>query len=167
VTPRDLTRIQLVREAVALFGDDPRFFAFTCPNCGDVACAQDFIDAGADPERIGSECIGRSLGAIAHGSSAHDSGRSAAKRGCDWAAYGLFPGPWRVEYEPGKFFRSFPLATVAEAERAGVLARRDAAASTAEPYVAQVRRMLAAHDLAEQSAKVVVDEGDQNAEDRS
>ncbi|NUT90802.1 MAG: hypothetical protein HOY78_02115 [Saccharothrix sp.] len=158
MTRRDLTQVQLVREAVELFGDDPRFFAFRCPNCGDVACAQDFIDAGADPDRVGVECIGRSLGAIGPKSDRHDSGRSAAKRGCDWAAYGLFPGPWAVEYETGKFFRSFPLATLAEAEQAGVLTRRDVASDTAEPYIAQVRRMLAAHDLAEQNSRVVTEE---------
>lgn len=152
--PRVLTQAQLVREAVALFGEDPRFFAFTCPRCGDVACPQDFIDHGADPERCGQECIGRSVGALAHGSSPHDAGRSKAKRGCDWAAYGLFPGPWTVRYAEGQEMRTFPLANRAEAEEVGLFARRDAAADTAEPYVIQVRRQLAEYDLAEANAQI-------------
>lgn len=93
---RHWTQQELVDEARRLFGDDPKQWAFICPNCSDVACAADFIAIDADPQRVGQECIGRSLGALSSGSSSNDSGRSKAKRGCDWAAYGLFPGPWVV-----------------------------------------------------------------------
>lgn len=97
---RTLTQDELVAEARARFGDD-------------IANAQDFIDAKADPNRVGQECIGRSLGALAKDATGTD-GRSHAKRGCDWAAYGLFRGPWFVtipDSEGGtRDVASFPLA---------------------------------------------------------
>lgn len=151
---RTLTARELLAEAVERFGDDPRFFAFTCPHCGDVACPQDFIDHGADPQRCGQECIGRSVGALDHGTSAHDAGRSKAERGCDWAAYGLFPGPWGIRYDEGHEVRSFRLTTTEEAETVGLFARRDAAAGSAEPYAAQVRRQLAVYDLMDANDKI-------------
>lgn len=43
---------ELVNEARARFGDDPLTWAFQCPHCKDVATAQDFKDAGADPNRV-------------------------------------------------------------------------------------------------------------------
>lgn len=109
MTHRTLTQAELVAEARAAFGDDPEKWAFRCPNCSDVAVAQDFRDAGADPNRIGQECIGRHLGALA-GPPTTDSGKSIAKRGCDWVAYGLIPGPWSVTMPNGNTASSFPLA---------------------------------------------------------
>ena len=47
------TQAELVAEARARFGDQPRAWAFVCPSCDDVATAQDFIDAGADPNGSG------------------------------------------------------------------------------------------------------------------
>lgn len=111
--PRTLTQAELVEEARARFGDNPREWAFVCPACGDVANAQDFIDAGADPARLGQECIGRSLGALSGGPTS-DGGRARAARGCDWCAYGLFPGPWGVVMPDGREVRSFPLAEAAD-----------------------------------------------------
>lgn len=97
---RTLTQDELATEARARFGDDPKTWAFQCPHCGDVANAQDFIDAEADPNRVGQECIGRSLGALTKDATGTD-GRKHAKRGCDWAAYGLFRGPWFIN-DPGQ-----------------------------------------------------------------
>lgn len=154
------TQRQLLEQSVERFGEDPRFFAFTCPTCGDVACPQDFIDRGADPQACGQECIGRSVGALAHGGGARDGGRSKAERGCDRAAYGLFSGPWKITFAGDGFAWSFPLATEAEAARAGVYARRDAAADTAADYVAIVRRQLAAYDLADANERIPQDGGE-------
>jgi hypothetical protein len=86
------TQAELVAEARARFGDDTKTWAFECPTCGDVATAQDFIDADADPQRVGQECIGRSLGALTRSKR----GKDAAGRGCDWTAYGLVRGPWII-----------------------------------------------------------------------
>lgn len=104
-----MTQVELLTEAKTRFGDNPLQWAFVCPNCGDVATAADFKAAGADPNRIGQECIGRHLGAL-DGPPTTDSGRSIAKRGCDWCAYGLFPGPWQIELPNGKTLSSFALA---------------------------------------------------------
>lgn len=86
---RKLTQEELATEARARFGDDPKLYAFQCPNCGDVATIQDFIDAGK-PEAAGQDCIGRHLGALSRAV------KKYAGRGCDWAAYGLFHGPWEI-----------------------------------------------------------------------
>jgi len=103
------TQAELLDEARARFGSDPLKWAFKCPNCADIATAQDFKDEGADPNLIGQECIGRQLGAL-KGAPTTDNGRSIVKRGCDWAAYGLFAGPWFVETPNGKRIPSFELA---------------------------------------------------------
>ena len=88
------TQAELVEEARARFGDDARKWSFRCPSCGDDATAQDFKDAGAEPGRVGQECIGRSLGALS-GPPTKD-GRNRNGRGCDWTAYGLLHGPWTI-----------------------------------------------------------------------
>lgn len=106
---RLLTQQQLVDEARAAFGDDPEKWAFRCPSCGDVAVAQDFRDAGADTGRLGQECIGRHLGALT-GPPTTDGGRSIAKRGCDWCAYGLIPGPWTIRLSDDREVSGFALA---------------------------------------------------------
>jgi hypothetical protein len=114
MTSRTLTQAQLIAEATAAFGDDPLKWAFRCPHCGDVATPQDFRDAGADPNRIGQECIGRYLGALAPSGT----GRPLVSRGCDWAAYGLFRGPWLIEMPNGNTTGSFPLAIPEAGEQA-------------------------------------------------
>lgn len=104
---RTLTQQELCDAARERFGDDPKAWAFVCPACGDIASAQDFIDAGADPVAIGQHCIGRELGALAK--------PPTHTRGCDWAAYGLFGGPWTIVLpaegdKPERTARSFALA---------------------------------------------------------
>jgi len=105
---RKLTRAELFDEATKRFGADPLDFAFECPNCGDVATIRDFKDAG-DPDLAGQGCIGRLLGALS-GEPTRGGGRSKAKRGCDWAAFGLIGGPWSIVMPDGRAVSSFPLA---------------------------------------------------------
>jgi hypothetical protein len=109
---RKLTQAELGAEARKRFGDDVKKYAFICPNCQDVATIQDFIDAG-DGARAGQECIGRLLGAL----------RSSRPntRGCDWAAYGLFCGPWEIvlpakDGKPERSAWSFALAPAPSTE---------------------------------------------------
>jgi hypothetical protein len=106
---RKLTQAELQAEAKERFGDDPLDIAFACPACGDVARIRDFPEGAR--ERAGQECIGRSLGAL-EGPPTNDGGRSKAKRGCDWAAYGFIRGPWEIEMPDGRSAWGFPLADV-------------------------------------------------------
>lgn len=79
-----MAKDQIVRQALEEWqaelkeraGDppDPTRLAFVCPNCGNVATAKDFLDAGEVADRAATNCIGRFV----------------SGKGCDWAAYGLF-----------------------------------------------------------------------------
>jgi hypothetical protein len=124
---RKLTQEQLLAEAAERFGKDPMDWAFRCPHCGDVATGHDFKDALTSQPRkhsngdtvlasdlVGQECIGRSLGAL------QGAGQGEAARGCDWAAYGLFRGPWEIVLQDGRSMWAFPLADAPEQARAGV-----------------------------------------------
>lgn len=107
---RKLTQAQLRTEAETRFGPDARNWRFLCPTCGDEATIRDFQTAGADPNRIGQECIGRALGALVKP-------KPTNTRGCDWVAYGLFRGPWEiimpaVDDQPERSVWSFALAEV-------------------------------------------------------
>lgn len=110
---RKLTREQLLAEASERFGKDPMGWAFKCPRCADVATGQDFKNALADHPRkhtngekvlptdiFGQECLGRTL--------------PKGGRGCDWAAYGLFRGPWEIVMSDGRSMWCFPLADAPE-----------------------------------------------------
>lgn len=124
MAPRTLAQDELLAQLKERFGDNWLNWAFTCPNCGDTATGLDFTVAldnhprkhrdGSDVhahEILGQECIGRTTGALA-GRPTLDSGRSRAERGCDWAAYGLFRGPWEITLPDGNSMWSFPLADV-------------------------------------------------------
>lgn len=116
---RKLTQAELITEATERFGTDPLNWAFQCPSCGDIANGQDFSDALAEHPRtnlrtdkpviasdiVGQECIGRTLGALSR--------KAYTGRGCDWAAYGLFAGPWEIELPNGRTAHSFRLAPTA------------------------------------------------------
>jgi hypothetical protein len=117
---RKLTQAELVAEARRRFGDDVMTWAFQCPNCGDIATAADFPEG--QRERLGQECVGRHRGALA-GPAGTRGGRGRADRGCDWCAYGLIPGPWRIVMPDGHEASSFALATapVVAAAADGVL----------------------------------------------
>lgn len=117
---RKLTQAELVAEATERFGDDPIKWAFICPTCGDIANGEDFREAltakprkhrsGADviaSDVVGQECIGRTLGALDKGNGKYTG------RGCDWAAYGLFGGPWTIALPDGRSMHAFPLAPAA------------------------------------------------------
>ncbi|MFJ8006164.1 VVA0879 family protein [Streptomyces fagopyri] len=120
---RTLTLKEFHADARARFGENPLNWAFQCPSCGDVATGEALRAAIASNPRkhstgqsvrftdvLGQECIGRSLGAL----------KGSAVRGCKYAAYGLFPGPWQVTV-PGRERPMFcfplapaPLAVVSE-----------------------------------------------------
>jgi hypothetical protein len=112
---RKLTQDELMAEAVRRFGNDPLDFAFTCPNCGDTATIRDFPADQCD--RAGQECIGRHLGAL-KGPPGTD-GKGEAERGCNWAAYGLFHGPWEIVMPDGRSSWGFPLAEATPQPEAG------------------------------------------------
>lgn len=101
------TQAELLAMAQKRFGEDPTQWKFICPACNDIATPQDFIDAGADPQLVGQECIGRSLGALAKPEPTNE-------RGCNWCAYGLFRGPWIIVLPDGKEVGSFKLARLDE-----------------------------------------------------
>lgn len=115
---RTLTQVELIAEAKERFGDDPLDWAFICPSCGDVADGRDFSKALSEHPRtnlrtderviasdiVGQECIGRTLGAL-------DKAIPKYKgRGCDWAAYGLFSGPWFIVLPDDRKAPCFALA---------------------------------------------------------
>jgi hypothetical protein len=108
---RIFTTEELRAEGHRRFGPDVKDFAFECPRCRDVATVQDFIDAGY-PQAAGQECLGRSLGALQGSAKPDRRGlvRGNAPRGCDWCAYGVFPGPWTIRMDNGKTVFSFPMA---------------------------------------------------------
>jgi hypothetical protein len=75
-----------------LFGADEAAWRFVCPHCrrvSSVAAARALPDEDKVRLRKGwdpvSECVGRYI----------------ARLGCDWAAYGLFSGPFFVERASG------------------------------------------------------------------
>jgi hypothetical protein len=119
---RKLTQAELVAEAKERFGDDPMKWAFRCPSCNDVASGEDFRKALHEHPQtnlrtdepviasdvVGKECIGRTLGALNKGYKG---------RGCDWAAYGLFAGPWEVVLPNGRSMHAFPLAAISGGTR--------------------------------------------------
>ena len=103
---KEITQAALCEEMERRFGPDPKRWAFVCPACGDVACPQDFLDAGADPGRAGQECIGRWLGVL----KLDQPPGGYQGRGCDWAAYGLIRGPVLVVMPDGRKVPSFWIA---------------------------------------------------------
>ena len=104
------------------FGKNPLDWAFRCPVCGDVATGEDFSAAIAErykgstsgspksSDRLGRECIGRSLGVLERPRTGIQDPQQWGGRGCDWTAYGLFSGPDFVETEEGKKLPCFPIA---------------------------------------------------------
>ncbi|MFI9154534.1 VVA0879 family protein [Streptomyces sp. NPDC053367] len=118
---RKLTQAELITEATERFGKNPLKWAFVCPSCGDVANGEDFSQALAEHPRtnlrtdkpviasdiVGRECIGRTLGALDKPNGKYEG------RGCDWAAYGLFAGPWEITLPNGHSMHAFALAPAA------------------------------------------------------
>lgn len=106
-----MTQDELCEEMQHRFGPDPLKWAFVCPSCGDVATAQDFKDADADPNQVGKECLGRALGVLKR--QQPEGGYQG--RGCDWTAYGLFRGPLCITTDEGKEMWGFRIAPAPEA----------------------------------------------------
>jgi hypothetical protein len=93
-TWRQLTQADFAAIAIDRFGPDPLDWAYTCPNCGDVARVRDFPPGKR--HSAGVECIGAHI---------------AAARGCTWTAYDQpNPGPWTVQLPDGQLARCFALA---------------------------------------------------------
>lgn len=61
-------------EGKSLFGENFEDWKFVCPRCKRINTGKEFKEAGAEPNSMYCECIGR-----------YDK-----TKGCDWAAYGLF-----------------------------------------------------------------------------
>lgn len=101
-----MTQGELCEEMERRFGPDPLKWAFVCPSCEDVATAQDFKDAGADPNRVGQECLGRWLGVLKR----EQPKGGYQGRGCDWSANGLFRGPMFIIMPDGKESPAFRIA---------------------------------------------------------
>ncbi|KIF67573.1 hypothetical protein HY68_01310 [Streptomyces sp. AcH 505] len=125
-----LTHAEFLADARDRFGDNPADWAFKCPNCGDVATGRDFRKAlSAHPRErkgqavvasdvMGQECIGRTLGVD-------------SERGCNWAAYGLLPGPCEVVMPDGQSSWTFELAPAPVSETASEAAPEDATEAAA------------------------------------
>lgn len=114
MTASVLTLQEYRAEAARRFGPDILDIAHVCPRCGDVATLREFRDLGSHAH--GMDCIGRLLGAL-EGSRRHDRKGQVhgnAPRGCDWTAYGLFPGAWTV-IDGDRIIRCFALAPAREA----------------------------------------------------
>ena len=59
--------------------------------------------ADVQRHRLGRECVGRALGIL-------KKNQVYKGRGCDWAAFGLFRGPWEIIMPSGRSSWAFPLA---------------------------------------------------------
>lgn len=74
VERRKYTKTEWLAEGKRRFGTNFEDYKFVCPRCGRVNTGKEFREAGAEPNAMYCECIGR-----------YDE-----SKGCDWAAYGLF-----------------------------------------------------------------------------
>lgn len=98
------------KEAVKLFGEDPKHWRFQCPICANVQTAADWIAEGLDPNLVCQECVGRhrpgSYKALGHNQP------GTPRSPCDYAAYGLFGIGTRSVIPEGsdKPARVFPFA---------------------------------------------------------
>jgi hypothetical protein len=71
---KEYTKAEWLSEGERLFGKNFEDYKFVCPRCKRINTGREFKDAGAEPNAMYCECIGR-----------YDK-----TKGCDWAAYGLF-----------------------------------------------------------------------------
>ena len=68
-------------EGTKRFGKNIEDWKFICPACGKISSGREFKNAGAEPDDIYTNCIGRFTG--------KGSPQKNSKDGCNWAAYGL------------------------------------------------------------------------------
>ena len=68
------TAEEWLKEGARRFGENPEDWKFVCPKCGRINSGAEFKEAGAKPDSMYCECIGR----------------WKKDKGCNWAAYGLF-----------------------------------------------------------------------------
>lgn len=104
--PQVMTEAEWNELGNALFGGDTNAWRFKCPHCTNVMSMYKARGL-TDPEiaklrngwHIESECVGRYI----------------ATAGCNWAAYGLFSGPFFVVREDGRRTPVFGFDTPASA----------------------------------------------------
>ena len=112
------TQAELLDESIRRFGPDIRDMAFVCPRCGDIASVREFQRLGVG-YKAGTECIGRSLGALLGPRTITEGGvrRGLAPRGCDCLASAPLDAPCIV-ITKGVQVRMFDLAPALIALRA-------------------------------------------------
>ena len=99
--PITMTLEEWRAEAEQRFGPNPEDWRFVCPVCSNEASGLEFKKAGARPDAMRCECIGR-----------HTKGRSGlgdtGGGPCDYAGYGFIRlSPVRVVGPDGKTVHSF------------------------------------------------------------
>lgn len=100
-----MTHEEWKAEAERRFGKDILRWRFVCPGCGHVASGQDFKDAGAEPNAMYQECIGRY-----HNGKSWSRGKYPKGGPCDYAAYGLLPIAPILVTRDGKEYAAFAFA---------------------------------------------------------
>lgn len=104
-----MTNEEWREEAVRLFGEDARVWAFRCPRCGNEASVGDFEQAlKGSGHRAPHECIGRVLAESGAGPSFEELAADPQPKPCDWAAFGLLDLPGTLTIADGT--RAFPFA---------------------------------------------------------
>lgn len=108
-----ITQAEWFAQGVQLFGEDILKWRFRCPACKHVASGADYKAAGAQPDAMGRECIGRyTLPRKTPDEPKDFIAKQQANGGpCDWAAYGLFGiCPVHVKMDDGKVLAAFEFA---------------------------------------------------------
>ncbi len=96
------------------FGPNFTDWRFICPICGNVASGQEFKDAGAPPNRMYQECIGRYRPNPVRGLGV---GEERTGGPCDYAGYGLIQvSPITVTHPDGKRAMAFDFGPEAARE---------------------------------------------------
>jgi len=103
---KTMTHDEWVAEAHRLFGDNPADWHFVCPICGNEASGHDFKAAGAHPNAMYQECIGR-----------YTKGRSAMNDTgdgpCDYVGFGLIRlSPVHVTMAGGSIVHAFAFGSL-------------------------------------------------------
>lgn len=106
-----LTLAEWMAEGERRFGKDMMDWQFVCPSCGNLAKPEEFRRfeaAGATPNSVTCECIGRYTGA----KGAFDASKH---KPCNYAGYGLFAlSPVRVIQSDGHETHAFGFADAPE-----------------------------------------------------
>lgn len=91
--PQTMTQKEWLALAWLLFKTtDKMEWAFICPRCDKTWTIREFASTGVDPDRSYQQCIGRDA-------ACKRKEANLPKGMCDWAAFGLFRGPWLITVE--------------------------------------------------------------------